>query len=115
MTPPSIALLLGLFGVPSMLMVLGHRLRGRSESHKRRFWGGVLGYILGTLFAVTAMFIPPVWWPEESVLRPFLVHWPMLLGGGAWGPHRAFVGTDAGKTPKAFGLRTPGNSEGSLI
>ena len=81
MTGPSIALFLGLFGVPSLLMILGHRLRGRSENHKRRFWGGVFGYFGGAILAITAMLVPPVLWPEESVLRPFLVHWPILLGG----------------------------------
>lgn len=77
-----VALLLGLFAVPGLLMVFGHRLRGRSESHKRRFWGGVTGYILGMLVAISSMLFPPVWWADESFLRPFLVHWPMLIGGG---------------------------------
>ena len=74
-------LLLGLFGVPVILMILGHRLRGRSENHKRRFWGGVTGYIIGIVVAVTAMLLPPVVWADTAFLRPFLVHWAMLAGG----------------------------------
>jgi hypothetical protein len=81
MTVSLFALLLGLFGVPAMLMILGHRLRGRSESHKRRFWGGVVGYTVGILVAVFAMMLPPVWWTEGTSLRPLLVHWAMLGGG----------------------------------
>jgi hypothetical protein len=81
MTISLLALLLGLFGVPALLMILGHRLRRRTESHKRRFWGGVLGYVLGIVVAVSAMVLPPVWWADGSLLRPFLVHWSMVTGG----------------------------------
>lgn len=81
MTVYLLALLLGLFGVPALLMILGHRLRGRSEPHKRRFWGGVLGYIIGIVVAVCAMLLPPVSWADGTFLRPFLVHWAMLAGG----------------------------------
>jgi hypothetical protein len=81
MTISLLALLLGLFGVPALLMILGHRLRGRSERHKRRFWGGVLGYVLGMVVAVCAMLLPPVGWADGSLLRPFLVHWSMFTGG----------------------------------
>ncbi|TFH64668.1 MAG: hypothetical protein E4G90_07615 [Gemmatimonadales bacterium] len=81
MTAASFALLLGLFGVPGLLMALGHRLRRRSEGHKLRFWGGVTGYILGMSVAISAMLLPPVWWADGTFLRPFLVHWAMVLGG----------------------------------
>ena len=81
MTAHPFVLLLGLFGMPGLLMVLGHRLRGRSEGHKRRFWGGVAGYIVGMVVAISAMLLPPVWWADGTFLRPFLVHWAMLSGG----------------------------------
>ena len=76
-----LGLLLGLFGVPVSLMGLGHRLRGRSEAHKRRFWGGAYGYILGILIAVSSMLLPPVWWGTEAPVRFVLVHWAMVVGG----------------------------------
>ena len=77
----SIALLLGMFCLPVFLMFLGHRLRGRSSTHKRRFWGGVVGYVFGMGVAISAMILPPVWWVDGGALRPFLVHWAMVLGG----------------------------------
>lgn len=81
MTISSVALLLGLFGTPAFLMVLGHRLRGRTQAHRRRFWGGVYGYFLGMVFSISAMLLPPVAWAQEPSIRLFLVHWAMLLGG----------------------------------
>jgi len=81
MTISLFALLLGLFGTPAALMILGHRLRGRTLNHKRRFWGGVYGYFLGILLSVSAMLFPPVAWAQEPSIRLFLAHWAMLLGG----------------------------------
>lgn len=81
MTVSSAALLLGLFGTPAFLMVLGHRLRGRSKAHRRRFWGGVYGYFIGIIVAISAMLLPPIWWGSEPSIRQLLVHWSMLLGG----------------------------------
>ena len=77
----TLALFLGLFGVPGMLMILGHRLRGRSVQHKRRFWGGVYGYFVGMVLAISFMLVPPVWWSEDALLRPLVIHWAILAGG----------------------------------
>ena len=77
----SVALLLGLFAVPAFLMILGHRLRGRTKAHKQRFWGGVYGYVLGMGLAVTAMVVPAVAWDPVLGLRAGLVHWAMVVGG----------------------------------
>ena len=77
----SLALLIGLFGIPGVLMAFGHRLRGRTTTHKGRFWGGVYGYIVGTGLAVAAMMLPPVAWEADHGLRAFLVHWSMVTGG----------------------------------
>jgi hypothetical protein len=76
-----IALALGFFGVPCLLMAFGHRLRGRTQTHKRRFWGGVAGFLLGMALAIPAMILPPTMWADEALLRPLLVHWAMLVGG----------------------------------
>lgn len=81
MTVHHVGLLLGLFGTPAILMVFGHRLRGRTEIHKGRFWGGVYGYILGMVVAITAMLLPPVWWGAEAPIRAILLHWAMVAGG----------------------------------
>jgi hypothetical protein len=79
----SFALALGFFGVPFLLMSFGHRLRGRTTTHKRRFWGGVAGYILGMGLAISSMLFPPTLWADEALLRPLLIHWAMLVGGVA--------------------------------
>jgi hypothetical protein len=80
MTLQGLALLLGLFGAPSALAALGHRFRERDPLEKRRFWGGVLGYVAGLIVALSAMMVPPVWWAGAGVLRELVVHWSMLAG-----------------------------------
>ena len=83
MTISSAAFLLGIFFTPALVMVLGHRLRGRSQEHRRRFWGGVYGYFLGIILSISAMLLPPVAWGQGLSIRTFLVHWAMLIGGMA--------------------------------
>ena len=39
-----IALLLGLFGAPAILLWLGHRLRDRTARQRGAFWGGAIGH-----------------------------------------------------------------------
>ena len=75
-----IALLFGLFAAPLLLLALGHRLRDATHREKTRFWGGVIGYILGTLVTVVAMLLPPTAWGEAASLRALAVHWSMLAG-----------------------------------
>lgn len=77
----SVVLFIGLFGIPGILMGFGHRLRGRTTTHKRRFWGGVYGYVVGMGLAAGAMMLPPVAWEAEHGLRALLVHWSMVTGG----------------------------------
>jgi len=80
MTVHGLALLLGLFGVPAVLAVLGHRFRERASPARRRFWGGVVGYGAGLAVALSAMMVPPVWWAGDGTLREVAVHWAMLAG-----------------------------------
>jgi hypothetical protein len=74
-----IALLLGLFVVPLVLLAAGHRLRERSTRVRGAFWGGVVGHSIAAIIAVTAMHWPPVIWTGE--VRTALALWSMLLGG----------------------------------
>jgi hypothetical protein len=74
-----LALLLGLFVVPTLLLVLGHRLRERSERQRGAFWGGVIGHSTAALVAITAMHYPPVLWTTDA--RTTLAFWAMLVGG----------------------------------
>lgn len=75
-----IALLAGLFVVPILLLATGHRLRRRDAPTRYRFWGGVLGYIVGLLVATAAMLAPPVWWQGGGVVRELFVYWAMTAG-----------------------------------
>lgn len=75
-----IALLFGLFAAPLLLLALGHRVRDASHREKARFWGGVVGYIVGMLVTVLAMMLPPTAWGDAASLRTLVVHWSMLVG-----------------------------------
>ena len=82
-----IALLIGLFGVPVLLLMVAHGIRKLSETAKLRFWGGLIGHIGGLSFAVLSMMMPPVLW--NDALRTAAVHWAMIVGfvvGGLLGP-----------------------------
>ena len=75
-----VALLVGLFVVPAMLLWTGHRLRERGDVARGAFWGGVVGHASGLLITLTASVNPAVWWAGGPFLRDFAVHWsPMLL------------------------------------
>jgi Mg/Co/Ni transporter MgtE len=80
MTMNGLALLLGLFGAPAALATLGHRFREQAPRQKRRFWGGVIGYVAGLALALSAMMVPPVWWEGSGPLREGAIHWSMLVG-----------------------------------
>jgi uncharacterized membrane protein len=75
----NIALLLGLFAVPAVLLALGHRLRERSHRQRGAFWGGVIGHSVAAVMAVVAMHWPPVVWTTDG--RAALVFGAMLAGG----------------------------------
>jgi hypothetical protein len=69
------ALLLGLFGAPAVLLVLGHGFRRRSARARRAFWGGVIGFGAGTALTVGFGTFPPVGWGEDPSLRLWAVYW----------------------------------------
>jgi hypothetical protein len=71
------ALLAGLFGVPAVLLWIGHRLGDRSPVERGIFWGGVTGHTIGLLAALTALHYPPVIWSGD--LRITIAFWFMLL------------------------------------
>lgn len=72
-------LLLGMFGVPALLLWLGHRLRDRSDRQRGAFWGGVVGHSVGVLLALVALQWPPVSW--TGGVREWLAFWGMALAG----------------------------------
>ena len=85
-----VALLVGLFVVPALLLALGHHLRRRPRVWRRVFWGAVVGHSLALLVTMVAALFPPIWWAGGSFWRDAAVHWSLLFGGllgaafGAW-------------------------------
>lgn len=73
------ALLAGLFGVPAVLLWLGHRLQRRASVVQHIFWGALAGHSVGLVVALVAMHLPPVAWEESG--RVLAVHGAMVLGG----------------------------------
>ncbi len=80
MTGARVIFAIGLFGVPLILLALGHALRKRSPRQRAAFWGGVTGYGVGVLLMSIITVIPPIHWEGGAVWRDVLVHWSMVLG-----------------------------------
>jgi hypothetical protein len=76
-----LALLVGLFIIPTILLALGHRLRDRSVVGRGAFWGGVIGHTLALVVGTLALHYPPVLW--SGTTREVLAFWIMMLGGVA--------------------------------
>jgi hypothetical protein len=76
-----LAMLVGLFLVPTWLLAVGHHWRKRSERMKGAFWGGVVGHSTAALVACIAALYHPQLWTEANVIRGLLGLWLMLLGG----------------------------------
>jgi hypothetical protein len=74
-----VALLLGLFVVPALILWTGHRFRDRSPRARNAFWGGVMGHAAGLTTTLIASVNPAVWWAGGPFLRDFAVHWSPLL------------------------------------
>ena len=91
MTLSLMALLIGLFVVPVVLLWMGQRLRRRSGRWRAVFWGAVVGYVIGMIVTVAAMHYPPVLW--SGGWRTVLVHWGMLLGAIVGGVVRWMAGS----------------------
>jgi hypothetical protein len=75
-----LGLLAGLIGMPVVLLALGHRLRYRTRTAKRLFFGGVIGHTAGLIISVVAMLSPAISWAGGGDVRTLLVHWSMLVG-----------------------------------
>ncbi|HEX2208794.1 MAG TPA: hypothetical protein VHG93_14035 [Longimicrobium sp.] len=79
MTDSRIALVIGLFVVPAVLLWLGHRLRRQTDARRRVFWGATVGYLLGMLATLLAIHYPPVLWAVGG-WRTAVVHRGMIVG-----------------------------------
>ena len=74
-----VALVIGLFVVPAVLLWLGHRLRRQTPARRRVFWGATVGYLLGMLATLIVIHYPPVLWTGGG-WRTAVVHWGMIVG-----------------------------------
>jgi hypothetical protein len=89
-----LAFLLGLFGVPIVLLAYGHKLRRRSARGRSAFWGAVIGHVSAAILALSLGMIPPEAWTSAETWRGFIGLWSLLVfpvGGAilAFVRHRA--------------------------
>ena len=80
MSPGTFALLVGLFVIPVGLLALGHRLRRRTPVQRAIFWGGLIGYLVGSLAAMWVGMIPATEWSGTDTVRGVLGYWGLVLG-----------------------------------
>jgi hypothetical protein len=80
MSPGTFALLVGLFVIPVGLLALGHRLRRRPPVQRAIFWGGLIGYLVGSLAAMWVGMNPAAEWSGADTVRGVLGYWGLVLG-----------------------------------
>lgn len=74
-----VALLLGIFVVPLLALVLGHRLARRGPIARNVFWGLVAGHTVAALAASIAAMTIPEFWGAADLWRGIVGYWGMLL------------------------------------
>lgn len=82
------AFVLGLFGVPIVLLVFGKRLRRRTERTRRAFWGAIVGHLIAMVIANTAGLITAEAWTGDDQARGFAGYWALFVFpvvGALWG------------------------------
>ncbi len=79
MTAGSAAMLLGIFGVPMVLLWAGHRLRRRSARWHAAFWGGIAGHVVAIVIGSVAAMIPAEQWAAADVWRGAIGLWSFLV------------------------------------
>lgn len=110
MTIHVLIFLVGLFVVPTILLVYGHKIRRRSPRGRAAFWGAVTGHCSAAVLAVSLGMIPPETWTSEETWRGFVGLWSLLvlpLAGAVIGfalhrePARATDARPAAATPRS--------------
>lgn len=72
-------LVLGLFGVPLVLLMVGHRIKRSTQRRQFAFWGGVYGHLVALVLAMYASLSPPIGWLSSDVTRGALGVWSLVL------------------------------------
>ena len=73
------AMLIGIFGVPLMLLWTGHRLRRRPPRWRAAFWGGLVGHLVAIVVGSVAAMTPPEMWAPSDVWRGAFGFWSFVL------------------------------------
>lgn len=87
-----LAMLMGAFIVPGILLWAGHRIRRRSPRWRATFWGGVAGHVIALVLASLAAMNPAETWSDANVVRGAFGLWSLLIlpmAGAAMGSLRA--------------------------
>ena len=79
MTIHQIALLLGLFAVPTVALAIGHRLARRGPLARHVFWGLVAGHTVAALAASIVAMTEPEFWGAADRWRGIVGYWGMLV------------------------------------
>jgi hypothetical protein len=115
-----VVFLLGLFGVPIVLLAVGHRLRRRGQRVRHAFVGAFVGHCVAGVLAVAFGLIPAEAWSPEDTRRGFVGLWSLLVlpvvGAAVGATSRQLrlaaiavfgVGLTAAVDPDWFGPRQP--------
>ena len=79
MSSSLVVFVVGLFGVPIALLMLGHRLRRRSPRARAIFVGAVIGHCVAGAVAVVWGMLPPESWEPNEIARGFAGLWGLLV------------------------------------
>jgi hypothetical protein len=79
MTLTHLVMLLGVFGVPALLVWAGHKIRRRSPAWRSTFLGAVVGHGLAIVIGSIAAMSPPAAWAPEDFWRGALGVWSFAL------------------------------------
>jgi hypothetical protein len=80
MTIGTLAMLIGLFGVPVFLLWAGHRMRRRSPRVRAVFWGALAGYGVASIAALAVSIYPAAVWDATDTLRGLFGFWSFVIG-----------------------------------
>jgi len=95
-------LLLGIFGIPLLLLGFGQRFRHRGRRARGAFWGGVVGYGAALVLWSLSLLATPVLWDEASA-RIAGVILPLLAVGGLGMALGAAIGREPRRRRKRRG------------
>jgi hypothetical protein len=79
MTLGFLAMMVGAFGVPTVLLWAGHRLRRRSARWIGIFWGAVVGHAASLIVGPVASMIPAAEWSPTDVWRGAFGYWSFFV------------------------------------